>query len=154
MTCIRCNGTGFTAAYRCTNCLGPKYAGFISGDVDEAALSNVAMQLALRGWFLWTSEESALTRGVDIIDRNKKVIRTSTGYEPAIQHAKQFHPNWDMYSPIDMFKHARDSMIVFGDWLDSPVSFALCWGECPPIVAASGIPVFDQNTIWSWLDGK
>lgn len=45
----------------------------------------------------------------------------------ALEHAKNFHPAWNRCSPYAKKLHARNSMIILGRDLDTPVSFCVCW---------------------------
>lgn len=176
MTCPRCNdtrqilaaGTSFT----CSNCIGPSYAGIGSRSTPEPVLlemQNIAMQLALRGWVL----RSGLAEGADTaFDKGRKVVgakavlRTRTTHQPAIDHAQLFHPAWDRCSDIAKALHARNSLVMLGDWLDKPVSFVVCWtpggavtggtGQALRIAAHHSIPVFNLAVtpaakLWEWL---
>jgi hypothetical protein len=82
-------------------------------------------------------------------------------------HAARFHPAWDKCSPYAKRLHARNSAIMLGHDLGTPVNFVLCWtkdggatggtGQALRIAAALGIPVFNwffpqaDNQFRTWL---
>lgn len=52
-----------------------------------------------------------------------------------LDHAAQFHPAWHRCSDYAKKLHARNSIIVLGPNLDTPVQFIMCW---TPNAAISG----------------
>ena len=141
------------------------------------------MRLAMGGWVLRSgrgkrpaqpkpdtdSADLVFEAGVNLIDPSRKVIRLATGQETAIAHAAQYHPAWDRCDDQAKCLHARNSLIMFGDWLDSPVHFVLCWTENGLVKGGTGqairiahrhnIPVFNLavtpiETLWDWLSAQ
>lgn len=191
MICTKCNGTGgFTGhqkstssdwSMKCAWCMGTgagvplvKYAGIGSRETPEhimQQMGNIAMTLALRGFILRSGAakgaDKAFEAGCDMV-RGLKVIRTSTQYAPALEHASRYHPNWDACDDTARGLHARNSQIMLGDWFDEPVRFVVCWtpngavtggtGQALRIADAMGIPVFNlwhasaQAQLMGWLD--
>lgn len=187
MDCIRCNNTRTIMygphPYQCTNCIGPTYAGIGSRETPlyiTQQMTQIAMQLCIRGWVLRSgkgkrpakpkpdtdSADLAFERGVDLINQRQKIIRVNTGQISAHEHAAQFHPNWDACNDYAKSLHARNSLILLGDWLDNPVKFVLCWtedglikggtGQGIRIANAMGIPVFNLavhtvEQFWEWM---
>lgn len=45
----------------------------------------------------------------------------------AMEHAKRFHPKWNMLSDASKKLMARNSQIILGAKLDDPVDFVVCW---------------------------
>jgi hypothetical protein len=45
----------------------------------------------------------------------------------AMEHAKEFHPNWHACSPYAKKLHARNSLIMLGERLNNPVDLVVCW---------------------------
>lgn len=172
--CQRCNGTGKLIAaghpLTCSNCVGPlKYAGVGSRDTPSTVcttMSNLALQLALRGWVLRSgnakgrtppkpdtgSADLAFANGCKMV-RGRSVIRVATDWQPALDHAAQYHPNWSACDDRARALHARNSQVMLGDWFDDPVKFVLCWtvgggikggtGQALRIAEAYNIPVFN-----------
>lgn len=189
--CIRCNNTRQIAitpqrSMQCTNCIGThKYAGIGSRQTPKEfgpIMRGAAMQLAVQGWILRSGEakqkpgsdpntcsaDLEFEAGCNLINPRAKVIRIPTESQAALDHAAQFHPNWSACSDYAKALHARNSLIMLGDWLDDPVKFVLCWtsqgavtggtGQALRIAAAYGIPVFNLavqpiESLWSWLRG-
>lgn len=151
------------------------YAGIGSRETPQPVLqemSNIAMQLALRGIVLRSGAakgaDEAFEAGCDMI-RGPKVIRCATLWQPALDHAAQFHPNWAACNEHAQGLHARNSLIMIGDDFASPVSFVVCWtaggavkggtGQALRIAAALQIPVWNLavhsvDDFWSWINGK
>ena len=189
MTCPRCNDTRQIPitpdrSMQCTNCIGThKYAGIGNRETPAAIgqiMTQAAMRLALQGWILRSGEakqkpgsakdtvsaDLAFEAGCDLINPRAKVIRVPTMGQAALDHAAQFHPNWSACSEHARYLHARNSLIMLGDWLDDPVRFVLCWtpggavtggtGQALRIAAAYGIPVINLavqpvDALWSML---
>lgn len=197
MTCDKCNGTGkFTIGaasdYQCSRCLGTgqamigaSYAGIGSRETPLPVIremENIAMQLALRGFVLRSgaakpkpdapvdtdSADLAFERGAAIV-KGRKIIRVPTVSPAAMEHAARYHPNWSACNEHARALHARNSLIMLGDWLDDPVRFVVCWTAGGKIAGGTGqalriavdpmynIPVFNLAipgavaTLWSWL---
>lgn len=189
MNCQRCNDTrqliyGGTGVMQCSNCIGThKYAGIGSRETPKEIgqiMTQAAVQLALQGWILRSGEakqkagadpntvsaDLVFEAGCDLINPRAKVIRVPTQSQHALDHAAQFHPNWDACNEFARDLHARNSLIMLGDWLDDPVKFVVCWtsqgrtvggtGQALRIAAAYGIPVFNLavtpiDALWEWL---
>lgn len=143
-------------------------------------MTNIAMRLVVSGWVLRSgngkrpkdapgdtdSADLAFERGVDIIDRARKVIRCAGGTKADFELAAKYHPNWDACSGHAKALHARNGVIMLGDWLDVPVRFVVCWtpdgkvvggtGQALRIAAAYNIPVFNlavtpEAALWEFL---
>lgn len=134
-------------------------------------MGNIAMQLALRNCVLRSGgaagADRAFETGCDLV-RGAKFIRIPTLWEKALLHAAKFHPNWSACDETARGLHARNSLIMMGDGLDSPVSFVICWtdggkvaggtGQALRIAAAHNIPVFNLAVtpvadFWGWFNG-
>lgn len=162
LTCSACMGTGTDAPL-------VKYAGIGSRETPQDIanrMTSYAVTLGLRQFVLRSgagkapqkptpgtmSADLAFEAGCDMVG-TRKVIRCATHWQPALDHAAQFHPNWGACNEYAQGLHARNSLILLGDWLDDPVSFVLCWtkggaitggtGQGIRIAMALGIPVFN-----------
>lgn len=190
--CQRCNDTRVIAispnrGMVCTNCIGThKYAGIgnrqTPADVGKI-MTSTAMRLAMSGWILRSGEakqpipsppdtvsaDLAFEAGCDLVNKRAKVIRVPTESQKALDHAAQFHPNWSACSEYAKALHARNSLIMLGDWLDDPVRFVVCWtpdgavtggtGQALRIAAAYSIPVVNLavdpiDKLWEMLRVK
>ncbi len=149
-------------------------------------MENVAMQLAIRGWTLRSgaakvpiinrpadtdSADLAFERGCSVIG-GKSVIRVATLWQPALDHAAQYHPNWAACNEHAKALHARNSLIMLSDDpINAPVlvNAVVCWteggavkggtGQALRIAAAYSIPVFNLATcsvdqFWQWINGR
>lgn len=180
--CPRCNGIGKLTEYnlRCSGCCGTgsgdlliRYAGIGSRETPEPVLvemGNIAMQLALREYVLHSGQakgaDQAFERGCDMV-KGRKIIRCATMQESAIRHASRYHPKWSACDQHTQALHARNSLVMLGDWLDTPVNFVVCWtpdgavvggtGQALRIAAAHEVPVFNLALdgavarLWEWL---
>lgn len=182
--CQTCQGTGKVhnlIDHMCSECAGSGQAGMLfyagigarktPGPVLDQ-LSTAGMLLAIRGFVLRSGAaqgaDMAFEAGCKMVN-GRKVVRCSTLSQKALDHAAQYHPNWDACDNNAKALHARNSYIMMGDNLNRPVSFVVCWtengavkggtGQALRMAAAHGIPVFNVavtpvETLWSWLDGK
>lgn len=181
--CPRCYGT-------MTPVLGASYAGVGSRSTPLPVvreMENVAMRLGMMGWALRSgaakpkmhlvggklarvdpntdSADLAFERGADML-KARKTIRTATITQSAMDHAAQYHPNWSACDDHARALHARNSLIMMGDWLDDPVRFVVCWtpggmvkggtGQALRIASALNIPVFNlavtaSDDFWRWI---
>lgn len=189
MTCPKCNDTRVIAitvnrGMQCTYCIGThKYSGIGSRQtpVDIGKImTSTAMRLAMSGWILRSGEakqkvpsppdtcsaDLAFEAGCDLVNKRAKVIRVPTESQAAMDHAAQFHPAWDKCSEYAKHAHARNSLIMLGDWLDDPVRFVVCWtpngavtggtGQALRIADAYGIPAVNLavdpiDKLWEML---
>lgn len=93
--------------------------------------------------------DSAFERGA----KTKQIFRPEHATPDSIIHAEQFHPNWDGLNDYVKRLHARNSQIILGEDLNSPVKFAICWtkdgrivggtGQAIKVCKHHGIPVFN-----------
>jgi len=140
--------------------LGPCYAGIGSRETPEAIrteMQTIAMTLCVQGWVLRSGgakgADEAFEKGCDLINARRKIVRTATSHQPALTHAAQFHPDWGACTDVGQALHARNSLVMMGDWLDNPVKFVVCWtpdgavtggtGQALRIAEAYKIPVFN-----------
>ena len=82
-----------------------------------------------------------------------KIIRKAKHATPeAIALASQFHESWNSCSDYVRQLHGRNSMIILGDDLKSPVEFVLCYATSEikggtalgiKIARDNGVPVFN-----------
>lgn len=74
--------------------------------------------------------------------------------EDCLLHAESFHPKWSACDHGARLLHARNSLILLGDDLGSPVDFVLCWTKDGKATGGTGqglriakdwnIPVFNM----------
>lgn len=61
------------------------------------------------------------------IPQSHQVIVSENPSIQAIMHAGEFHPNWPACTQGAQKLHARNSEIILGKDLDSPVNCIVCW---------------------------
>lgn len=87
-----------------------------------------------------------------------------------IDHASKYHPAWQKCSGYARRLHARNSAIILGADLNSPVDFVICWtkdgnatggtGQGIRVAEAYNIPVFNlrfdpkASHFWNWMKIK
>lgn len=181
INCDKCDGSGSHATHsRCARCLGTgqalvgvSYAGIGSRETPDTHLvdmENIGMRLALKGWTLRSGHakgaDMAFERACRLVG-GRSLIRVATMEPQALAHASMFHPAWDKCDEHAKALHARNSLIMMGDWLDDPVKFVVCWtkgaavtggtGQALRIAAAMKIPVFNiadprhAQNLYNWL---
>jgi hypothetical protein len=173
LECGKCAGLGTVPVF---------YAGIGSRDTPQPIgleMQSIAMQLAMRGFVLRSgaakprkdappgtvSADAEFEKGCRMVN-GRCIIRLATGHSGALEHARQFHPKWDACSEYAQMLHARNSLIMLGDYMDVPVSFVVCWtpggavtggtGQALRVAAHYGIPVFNlavqpASALWEWL---
>ena len=105
--------------------------------------------------------DKAFARFVD----NKIIFRPEHATIESLAHAEKFHPNWPELNNYVKKLHARNSQIILGENLDSPVKFAVCWTTNGKVIGGTGqairvceyhdIPVFnlaDHETLQRFKD--
>jgi hypothetical protein len=156
-----------------------KYAGIgARKDVPMPILQQcelIGMLLAARGFQLRsgcaTGCDTAFEIGCDKV-KGPKVYRVATNWQPALDHAANYHPNWEACDERARSLHARNSMIMLGDHFDDPVHFVVCWTKGGGIVGGTGqalriaadpqynIPVFNlfddpgAAKLWAWIGAQ
>lgn len=70
--------------------------------------------------------------------------------------AKEYHPRWDILSPLGRDFHARNVYQILGKDLNTPADFILCWtpngaitggtGQALRIAKAYGVPILNFAT--------
>lgn len=161
------------------------YAGIGSRETPEPICAQMTMLAALfgaKGFMLRSgrakrpmnpkpntnSADLAFEAGADLVS-GPKMIRTVTAWQPALDHAAQYHPNWPACDAHARELHGRNSLIMMGDTLAEPVQFVVCWtdgggvkggtGQALRIAAAHSIPVYnlwypDHHTaLLEWANG-
>lgn len=156
------------------------YAGIGSRRTPDAIIAQMKLagaMLAIQGYTLRSgmaprsvpyvpgtdSADLAFEAGCDSVS-GAKVIRCTSMWEPALTHAAAFHPNWQACNEHARSLHARNSLIMLGDTLDTPVAFVACYTDGGGVVGGTGqalriarhlsIPVFNYATdgdLFAWL---
>lgn len=92
-------------------------------------MSEVSKYLESEGYIL----RSGGAKGADtafaknIHPDNKEIYEAKDYTFDAVVHARMHHPNWQSVSAYGRLLHARNSIVVLGKDLSTPVDFVLCW---------------------------
>src|SRR5690606_24053369 len=107
-------------------------------------LTHIAEYFTSRGFSL----RSGGARGADSgfeqgAGAHKDILRARDATPEMMAHAEQYHPRWDRCTPKGRQLHGRNSGIILGRDLKSPVDFVICWTEGGELVGgtAQGIRV-------------
>ncbi len=98
---------------------------FISNMMTEVAAKLESMDYVLRSGGAQGADK-AFEAGV-VYDDAKQIFRPKHATQFAIDLAANFHPYWDNCDSIARKLHGRNSMIILGENLDSPVKFVICY---------------------------
>lgn len=101
---------------------------------------------------------------------HKIIYRAKDATEEAMNHASKYHPNWKRCTDLTRRLMARNSMIILGSKLDTPISFCICWtingketggtGQALRICKDMSIPVYNLgnpsilNAANYWLNNR
>ena len=133
------------------------YAGIGSRETPRSILdlmTAIARKLEALGYTLRsggaTGADTAFEEGVE---RLKEIYYDYDATSEAIEYASQFHPAWHNCRSGGRKLHGRNSMILLGRKLDTPVRFVICWtkdgkasggtGQAIRIAEGCNIPVFN-----------
>jgi len=101
-----------------------------SPDTILMLMTRLAIALEKRGYIL----RSGGARGADtafeagVSDKaNKEVFRPKDATSQAIKLASEVHPAWEHCNEYARKLHGRNSQIILGKTLDTPVEFVICW---------------------------
>lgn len=184
--CAICHGTGnvrfgeWSHEYMCEGCFGDGqqtvrtyYAGIGARDTPMPVMQQMELigsLLGARGHVLRSGgakgADTAFQVGCEAV-KGRKIIRTATGSQAAMDHAARYHPVWDTLNGSYQRLHARNSVVMLGDNLDHPVDYVVCWtngggavggtGQALRIAADIGVPVFNlwfsnaADRLWEWV---
>lgn len=98
---------------------------FIYNMMTEAAAKLESMGYVLRSGGAQGADK-AFEAGV-MYDDAKQIFRPKHATQIAIDLAANFHPYWDNCDAVTRKLHGRNSMIILGENLDSPVKFVICY---------------------------
>jgi len=80
--------------------------------------------------------DSAFERGVK--DHMKDIFTAEDCSFAAEIYAEKYHPNWTACSPYVRRLMGRNAHVLFGEMLDTPVEFVLCWTPQGKITGGTG----------------
>jgi len=117
------------------------YAGIGARDTPLWAINlitAISSKLQIDGYILRSGgadgADTAFARSVE----HKEIFRPEHAIPESLVHAERFHPNWYELPNYVKKLHARNSQIILGKNLDSPVKFAICWTKNGKAVGGTG----------------
>lgn len=130
-----------------------KYAGIGSRDTPFLMLeklSFVAGKLDNKGFLLRSGGAKGADRAFELASTCKEIISPNDPIpEEAFEMAKRYHTHWHNLDDFGRRAHARNMMVIMGQYLDDPVAFVVCWTEqgAPVGGTATGIRCAESNEI-------
>lgn len=122
-------------------------------------MQGIARHFSVKGYLL----RSGGARGADaafekFATRKEIFTPCASQFHPKwYTHASGYHPKWGKLSADTKDKHARNSPIIMGENLDSPVNFVVCWtadgqasggtGQGIRIAVDNGIEVYNLHDL-------
>jgi hypothetical protein len=142
--------------------------------------AHVKVIMSMTSMYLYTKKSYVLRTGGAVgadaafakgcPDSHKVIYTYKDSTVAALEHASKYHPNWNACNEVTRKLHARNSMIILGPRLDTPVFFCVCWtpkskvcggtGQGIRICKDLGIPVYNLGNdellsrASSWLEDK
>lgn len=149
------------------------YAGIGSRETPEHILTimrGLGFYLAQHGLVLRSGRargaDTAFEFGCTTANGKHELFTHHQSGQTWLDHAAKFHPAWDRCNDFARRLHARNSAIMLGFYLDTPVKFVVCWtrggsdaggtGQALRIAKAYDIPVFNlfschSDAIWHFI---
>jgi hypothetical protein len=137
------------------------YAGIGGRETPGHALmlmGSIAIQLEKDGYNLRSGHAKGADQAFEsgIRDNlNKDIYFASDATPQSLRHAEEYHPRWDMCKSYTKQLHARNSLIILGPELITPVDFVICWTKNGQVVGGTGqalriaidnnIPIFNLH---------
>lgn len=139
------------------------------------AMSYLGIRLGSLGYTLRSGHamgaDLAFEEGVDFIKSTKEIFTVNSGTilqrEQWRNVARSHHPSWQSCSEYARKLHTRNSPIVLGQNLNTPIEFLICWtpngevkggtGQTIRVASSFGVPIFNLaldehiNSLHRWL---
>jgi len=132
------------------------YAGIGSRQTPRSILGvmrMIAKRLDTLGWELRSGGAKGADQAFESGSTNKDIMQQRDATLESIFEAKKYHPAWSMCSPYVQGLHARNTQIVLGRDLHTPVNMVICWtpngvaeggtGQAIRVANENYIPVFN-----------
>lgn len=113
-------------------------------------MTQIATHLASKGWMLRSGGADGADKAFQAGAADKCIIlRPHHATAAAMEMASEHHPAWERCKPYVRKLHGRNSQIILGPHLDSPVEFVLCWTPDGALSGgtALGIRIAKHNNI-------
>lgn len=114
-------------------------------------MTAIAIKLELDGYILRSGgavgADTAFESGISN-NQHKQIFVADNATQQSIQLASEFHPNWNACSSYVKKLHGRNSMIILGENLDSPVKFVICYTPDGKASGGTGLAIkiaIDRN---------
>jgi len=109
-----------------------------------ALMELCAMTLEAKGYKLRSGgaggSDKAFERGV-WNSSNKEIFRPEHATSEAIKLASTVHPAWHNCNDYTRKLHGRNSQIILGKDLDTPVEFVVCWTPGGKVAGGTGLGI-------------
>jgi len=107
-------------------------------------MTRIASYLCANNWVLRSGgaygADTAFEIGCDSINGRKEIFTVESNIpSQAFEIAKQFHPVWDNLNDYVKRLHGRNSMIILGPDLKTPVNFVVCYTADGKFSGGTGI---------------
>lgn len=120
-------------------------------------MRSIGQELSREGLTLRSGQalraDQAFEQGCDDVSGLKEIYTGDYCLVAWAKHASAFHPAWHTLDDYSKKLHGRNSAIMLGARLDTPVKFVVCWtrdgtarggtGQALRIAEAMNIPVFN-----------
>lgn len=135
-----------------------RYAGIGARDTPPRALDlmvGIGRNFAMRDYTLRSGGARGADSAFEKFATRKEIFTAyDSQFHPAwFTHASRYHPKWGKLAQYAKELHARNSAIMLGAALDTPVDFVVCWtadgkasggtGQALRIAADLGIEIYN-----------
>ena len=120
------------------------YAGIGSRETPNDVLgkmTDIAWDLNELGWGLRSGRALGADHAFEIGSTKRELFVANDATAAAIEMASRFHPNWAACNSYARLLHGRNSMIILGANLDSPVKFVICWTKNGKASGGTGLGI-------------
>lgn len=119
------------------------YAGIGSRKTPQEILDlmvHIAKQLRHDGWILRSGGAQGADSAFELGALNKtEIFSAADATDTAIYLASLNHPAWEKCNNYARKLHGRNSMILLGKDLKTPVKFVICWTPDAQVTGGSGL---------------
>lgn len=120
-----------------------RYAGIGARTTPPAMLdwmTQMAAVLCSRGYLLRSGGAKGADRAFERSHPNpltKSIFRADDATPEAYDLAAKYHPAWERCDQYAQALHARNGMILLGQYLNDPVDFVVCWTPGAQVVGGT-----------------
>jgi hypothetical protein len=120
------------------------YAGIGSRETPPNILQlmkQLAQKLGREGWILRSGGAKGADTAFEEGALRSNIYYASNATPEAISLASEHHPAWDRCNEYARKLHGRNSMILLGSYLDTPVKFVICWTKDGQATGGTGLGI-------------